>query len=181
MYLVDFTRFRVRGEAQEPLLRAHRAWMAECAASDRFRGGLLVALDDGEWLDVAIWRSQAVDRRSPRDARCELVDQIDWADPEILGQETGPPRRRSDLPNFAPRRAFMSTSQYILFIGLFVFVVGTQVGRRQPNAQRLIIPVVIVGAFGFKYVKSIPSGTTPDLLIAGGARWASCSGCYRWR
>ena len=62
----------------------------------------------------------------------------------------------------------MSTSQYILFIGLFVFVVGTQVGRRQPNAQRLIIPVVIVGAFGFKYLKSIPSGTTPELLIALG-------------
>ena len=62
----------------------------------------------------------------------------------------------------------MSTSQYILFIGLFVFVVGTQVGRREPNAQRLIIPVVIVGAFGFKYLKSIPSGTTPELLIALG-------------
>jgi hypothetical protein len=62
----------------------------------------------------------------------------------------------------------VSTSQYILFIGLFVFVVGTQVGRRQPNAQRLIIPVVIVGAFGFKYLKSIPSGSTPALLIAGG-------------
>jgi hypothetical protein len=63
----------------------------------------------------------------------------------------------------------VSTGQYILFIGLFVFIVGTQVGRRQPDGQRLIIPVVIVGAFGFKYLKSIPSGTTPALLIAGGA------------
>jgi hypothetical protein len=62
----------------------------------------------------------------------------------------------------------VSTGQYILFIGLFVFVVGTQVGRRKPNAQRLIIPVIIVGAFGFKYLKSVPSGTTPGLLIAGG-------------
>jgi hypothetical protein len=62
----------------------------------------------------------------------------------------------------------VSTSQYILFIGLFVFIVGTQVGRRHPNAQRLIIPVVIVAVFGFKYLKSFPSGTTPALLIAGG-------------
>ena len=63
----------------------------------------------------------------------------------------------------------MSTGQYILFIGLFVFIVGTQVGRRRPDAQRLIIPVVIVGVFGFRYLKSIPSGGTADLLIAGGA------------
>jgi hypothetical protein len=62
----------------------------------------------------------------------------------------------------------VSTGQYFLFIGLFLFIVGTQVGRRQPNAQRLIIPVVIVAAFGFKYVKSVPGGSTPDLLIAGG-------------
>ena len=63
----------------------------------------------------------------------------------------------------------MSTGQYILFIGLFVFVIGTQTGRRHPNAQRLIIPLVIVGAFGFKYLKSIPSGSTAHLLILGGA------------
>ena len=62
----------------------------------------------------------------------------------------------------------MSTGQYILFIGLFVFIVGTQVGRREPNAQRLIIPVVIVGAFGFKYLRSVPNGTIPGLLISGG-------------
>jgi hypothetical protein len=62
----------------------------------------------------------------------------------------------------------VSTSQYILFIGLFVFIVATQTGRRQPNAQRLIIPLVIVGAFGFKYLKSIPAGSTAHLLILGG-------------
>ena len=62
----------------------------------------------------------------------------------------------------------MSTSQYILFIGLFVFIVATQVGRREPNAQRLIIPLVIVGVFGFKYLKSFPSGGTALLLVAGG-------------
>jgi hypothetical protein len=63
----------------------------------------------------------------------------------------------------------LSTGQYILFIGLFVFIVGTQVGRRRPDGQRLIIPVVIVAAFGFKYLKSMPSGGTAQLLIAGGA------------
>jgi amino acid permease len=62
----------------------------------------------------------------------------------------------------------VSTSQYILFIGLFVFIVATQVGRRQPNVQRLIIPLVIVGVFGFKYLKSFPSGGTPLLLVLGG-------------
>lgn len=62
----------------------------------------------------------------------------------------------------------MSTSQYILFIGLFVFIVATQVGRRQPNVQRLIIPLVIVGVFGFKYLKSFPSGGTAQLLVTAG-------------
>jgi xanthosine utilization system XapX-like protein len=62
----------------------------------------------------------------------------------------------------------VSTSQYILFIGLFAFIVATQVGRREPNVQRLIIPLVIVGVFGFKYLKSFPSGGTALLLVAGG-------------
>ena len=62
----------------------------------------------------------------------------------------------------------MSTGQYILFIGLFVFVVATQTGRRMPNAQRLLIPVVIVGAFGFKYLNAFPSGGTARLLVIGG-------------
>jgi hypothetical protein len=89
MYLVDFTRFRVREDDQEPLLQAHRAWRAECSASDRFRGGLLVALEDGEWLDVAIWRRDTKAFSSLGGARRELVDQIDWAETEILGRETG--------------------------------------------------------------------------------------------
>jgi hypothetical protein len=62
----------------------------------------------------------------------------------------------------------VSTSQYILFIGLFVFIVATQVGRRQPTVQRLIIPLVIVGVFGLKYLKAFPSGGTARLLVAGG-------------
>jgi hypothetical protein len=62
----------------------------------------------------------------------------------------------------------VSTSQYILFVGLFAFIVATQVGRRQPNVQRLIIPLVIVGVFGFKYLKSFPSGGTALLLVVGG-------------
>jgi hypothetical protein len=62
----------------------------------------------------------------------------------------------------------VSASQYILFIGLFAFIVATQVGRREPSVQRLIIPLVIVGVFGFKYLKSFPSGGTALLLVAGG-------------
>jgi hypothetical protein len=89
MYLVEFTRFRIRGQDDEPLLQAHRAWSAECSASDRFRGGLLVALEDGEWLDIAIWRRDTEASSSLGGARHELVDQIDWAGTEILGLETG--------------------------------------------------------------------------------------------
>ena len=72
----------------------------------------------------------------------------------------------------------MSTSQYILFIGLFAFIVATQVGRRQPNVQRLIIPLVIVGVFGFKYLKSFPSGGIALLLISGGITLGIAFGAF---
>jgi hypothetical protein len=79
----------VRGETRQPVLEAHRALISECSEHARFRGGLLVELEDGEWLDVAIWNQEA-DRSGPaRVSLCDLVDRIDWADTEILGQETG--------------------------------------------------------------------------------------------
>ena len=62
----------------------------------------------------------------------------------------------------------MSTSDYFLYIGLFVFILATQLGRREPNAQRLILPVVIVAAVGYKHLSGIPGGSTPQLLVGGG-------------
>jgi hypothetical protein len=62
----------------------------------------------------------------------------------------------------------VSTSDYFLYIGLFVFILATQLGRREPNAQRLILPVVIVAAVGYKHLSGLPSGGTAQLLVGGG-------------
>jgi hypothetical protein len=91
MYLVNFTRFQVRDERLEPVLSARREWSATRTDSGRFRGGLLVVLDDEEWLDIAIWeqpeRSSA--SRGPTAVESEFVDQLDGSRVEILGLETG--------------------------------------------------------------------------------------------
>jgi hypothetical protein len=62
----------------------------------------------------------------------------------------------------------MSISDYILFTGLFVVVLATQLGRREPDAKRLIMPLVLVGAIGFKYVRHLPTGSVSHLLELGG-------------
>jgi hypothetical protein len=62
----------------------------------------------------------------------------------------------------------MSISDYILFTGLFVVILATQLGRREPDAKRLIMPLVLVGAVGFKYVHHLPSGSVSHLLELGG-------------
>jgi hypothetical protein len=91
MYLVNFTRFHLRDEHADSVLSARRRWGHDHKCNDRFRGGLLVALDDGEWLDIAIWerpdRPEAalLDRAAPN----EFVDRLDGMLVEILGLETG--------------------------------------------------------------------------------------------
>jgi hypothetical protein len=62
----------------------------------------------------------------------------------------------------------VSTSQYILYSALFFFILATQLGRRKPTGQRLLLPIVIVGAIGFKDLKTFPSGGTALLLVFGG-------------
>ena len=90
MDVINFTRFHVRGEADEPVLEAHRAWVSQWSADERFHGGPLVVLEDGEWLDVAIWR-----QLPPELARADvlppsaLLDRLEGADIEVLGQERG--------------------------------------------------------------------------------------------
>lgn len=62
----------------------------------------------------------------------------------------------------------MSLSDYLLYTGLFVAILATQLGTRRPDARRLLLPVAIVAGVGFKYLKVIPSGTTAHLIEAAG-------------
>jgi hypothetical protein len=62
----------------------------------------------------------------------------------------------------------MSTADYITYIGLFVFVLATQLGRRQVSARKLVMPLVLVGAIGAKYLVHLPAGSMGHLLEAGG-------------
>lgn len=97
MYLVNFTRFHVGDRHAQRLLSARREWSLERAGGDRFRGGLLVALDGEEWLDVAIWERGEQSQRgeqSPGASPCasaesEFLDRLDGSRVEILGLETG--------------------------------------------------------------------------------------------
>jgi hypothetical protein len=91
MYLVNFTRFHVPEENAPPVLTARRRWSADCRGNERFHGGLLVALDGHEWLDVAIWEQPTNARPAGRDALpdSEFVDRLRSPSVEILGLETG--------------------------------------------------------------------------------------------
>ena len=91
MYLVNFTRFHVRGAHAPPVLVARRRWSAEFRENERFHGGLLVALEGHEWLDIAIWEQPPDARAAGRDAfpDSEFVDRLNSPRVEILGLETG--------------------------------------------------------------------------------------------
>ena len=73
------------------MLSARRQWSAKRTDSDRFRGGLPVALDDDEWLDIAIWEQpEHPPAASRHDAvESEFVDGLDGSRVEILGLERG--------------------------------------------------------------------------------------------
>jgi hypothetical protein len=62
----------------------------------------------------------------------------------------------------------MSTADYITFIGLFVFVLATQLGRRPVAARKLVLPLLLVGGIGTKYLRALPSGSMSHLLELGG-------------
>lgn len=63
----------------------------------------------------------------------------------------------------------MKTSDYLLYTGLFVAILATQLGTRRPDAKRLLLPVAIVAGIGFKYLRAMPAGTTPRTLEIAGA------------
>jgi len=62
----------------------------------------------------------------------------------------------------------VSTADYITYTALFVFILATQLGRRTPTLDRLILPVAIVGAIGFKYLSNLPTGTANHVLEFAG-------------
>ena len=91
MQAVHFTRFRVRHEDPEPVLEARRAWSSACEGDKRFRGGLLVALEDGEWLDISVWEQTPLPGRGgpPQAPPLDFMDRVVGVGTEILGQECG--------------------------------------------------------------------------------------------
>ena len=62
----------------------------------------------------------------------------------------------------------MSTSDYITYSALFAAILATQLGTRHPSLDRVLLPVVIVGAIGFGYLRSLPGGSTSHLLELAG-------------
>lgn len=62
----------------------------------------------------------------------------------------------------------MSLSDYLLYTGVFIAILATQLGTRRPDARRLLLPVGIVAGVGFKYLKEIPPGSTAHLIEAAG-------------
>jgi hypothetical protein len=62
----------------------------------------------------------------------------------------------------------MSPVDYITYTALFAVILATQLGTRHPSIDRLMIPVLIVGGIGFKYLKNLPDGTTSHLLELAG-------------
>jgi hypothetical protein len=62
----------------------------------------------------------------------------------------------------------MSTSQYILNLGLLAVILGGNLGTRSMTLRRLILPLVLVVIAGFFYLRDIPTaGNDTYLEIAG--------------
>jgi hypothetical protein len=62
----------------------------------------------------------------------------------------------------------VNTSDYLLYTGLFVAILATQLGTRRPDAKRLLLPVAIVAGIGAKYLRALPTGGTAHLIEAAG-------------
>jgi hypothetical protein len=62
----------------------------------------------------------------------------------------------------------MSTSDYLLYTGLFAAILVTQLGTRHPDGKRLLLPVAIVAGVGARYLTAMPAGATAYLLELAG-------------
>ena len=90
MSIVHFTRFRVTAGREPAVLEARQASLRACQGSEpELRRAYLVRLDDGEWLDIAVWAGQPGTGAlaDPAQAACRTAfyGQID----ELLGEECG--------------------------------------------------------------------------------------------
>jgi hypothetical protein len=62
----------------------------------------------------------------------------------------------------------MTRSDNLTYTALFAAILATQLGTRHPSLDRLLLPVAIVGAVGFRYLRSLPVGATGHLLELAG-------------
>ena len=90
MSIVQFTRFRVTADREPAVLAARQACLRACRGSEpELRGAYLVRLDDGEWLDIAVWGGQpgaeAFDDPAQAASRAAFYGQIE----ELVGEESG--------------------------------------------------------------------------------------------
>jgi hypothetical protein len=94
MKIVQFTRFQVQSDQEAPMLAAQMASTDACRAQHRdLRDVLLIRLDSGDWLDVAVWASnetgspavQADKTGPPESARDDFFGQVEG----LVGQERG--------------------------------------------------------------------------------------------
>lgn len=69
----------------------------------------------------------------------------------------------------------MNTMQIILFLGLAVLILATQLGRRTLSVRRLVMPLLIVAGVAFSEMKSVPTiGGDLDFEIACTIAGAAC-------
>ena len=90
MTIVQFTRFRTTPQREPIVLKARQASLRACrGAQPELRAAYLIRLDDGEWLDIAVWAgrpgAEAFDDPAQAASRAAFYDQID----ELLGEESG--------------------------------------------------------------------------------------------
>ena len=90
MSIVQFTRFRVAPDRKAAVLAARQSALRACQGSEPvLRAAYLVRLDDGEWLDIAVWDSrpgnEAFDDPVQAASRAVFYERLD----ELLGEECG--------------------------------------------------------------------------------------------
>ena len=64
----------------------------------------------------------------------------------------------------------MSSSQYLLNLGLLVYILGSNLGTRPLTRGRLLLPVALVGVAAWFLLRDLPTlGNDPGLEIVGAA------------
>jgi hypothetical protein len=102
MSIVQFTRFRVTAGREPAVLEARQASLRACQGSEpELRRAYLVRLDDGEWLDIAVWAAQPGTetladpaQAASRTAFYRQIDELLGEECGILVEDAGPPPSR---------------------------------------------------------------------------------------